>query len=444
MALADLMLKPNGKIAAVVPINIARGKATEKIRDYLLKNYYIKYIVKSTVDKAFSEKANFRDILLVAEKRKPCDTDKTIIILLKQSIQEGDLETFQKIARSIRELEKNDNIKDENFEYFIVDYKKLKEHKDNLMPFLAFTSTETQQILVSFLNLLKKSPKISYPIKSELLIEGFHASPKGLSELTFITSPSDKSRIEQAFLILEKKEKQHVTVQIKNTNISIEIDIDKINPALRTITGIDRIDITNNCDWLISDKFEKFEIVRGCSSWKGKFSWKMVKKKMKNRNWHLAIPSRFRMNSKNTKVIAVYCDNKFYAPHTFKMVRIENKEKAKMYGLILNSVLFLINFIFLGSQTTLGYTDLRESDLVNFILLDPDKLNRNEQQQLLNLFEEIRSKSFPSIIEQLEQKCKVREKIDKAILQILGFSDKEIEDWLPKIYSAIVKELKTN
>ncbi|MGB9760708.1 MAG: HsdM family class I SAM-dependent methyltransferase, partial [Thermoproteota archaeon] len=45
LALADLMLKPNGKIAVVVPINIARGKATEKIRNYLLENYHIKYIV---------------------------------------------------------------------------------------------------------------------------------------------------------------------------------------------------------------------------------------------------------------------------------------------------------------------------------------------------------------------------------------------------------------
>ncbi|MGC8982109.1 MAG: Eco57I restriction-modification methylase domain-containing protein, partial [Minisyncoccia bacterium] len=68
LALADLMLKPSGKVAAVVPINIARGKATEKIRNYLLENYYIKYIVKTTKDLAFSESASFRDILLVAEK----------------------------------------------------------------------------------------------------------------------------------------------------------------------------------------------------------------------------------------------------------------------------------------------------------------------------------------------------------------------------------------
>ncbi|GAI16719.1 unnamed protein product, partial [marine sediment metagenome] len=46
LALADLLIKPNGKIGAVIPINIARGKATEQIRNFLFNNYHIKYIVK--------------------------------------------------------------------------------------------------------------------------------------------------------------------------------------------------------------------------------------------------------------------------------------------------------------------------------------------------------------------------------------------------------------
>jgi tRNA1(Val) A37 N6-methylase TrmN6 len=37
LVLADLLLKSKGKIGAVIPINIARGKATEKIRNFLLE-----------------------------------------------------------------------------------------------------------------------------------------------------------------------------------------------------------------------------------------------------------------------------------------------------------------------------------------------------------------------------------------------------------------------
>ena len=37
LALADDLIKDGGKIGAVIPINIARGKATEKIRNYIIK-----------------------------------------------------------------------------------------------------------------------------------------------------------------------------------------------------------------------------------------------------------------------------------------------------------------------------------------------------------------------------------------------------------------------
>lgn len=43
LVLADMLLKENGILGAVVPINFARGKATKKIRDYILSRHSIKY-----------------------------------------------------------------------------------------------------------------------------------------------------------------------------------------------------------------------------------------------------------------------------------------------------------------------------------------------------------------------------------------------------------------
>jgi type I restriction-modification system DNA methylase subunit len=50
LALSHYLLKDGGKIGAVIPINIARGKATEKIRNFLLENYHIRYIIKPVGD----------------------------------------------------------------------------------------------------------------------------------------------------------------------------------------------------------------------------------------------------------------------------------------------------------------------------------------------------------------------------------------------------------
>jgi len=33
--------------------------------------------------------------------------------------------------------------------------------------------------------------------------------------------------------------------------------------------------------------------------------------------------------------------------------------------------------------------------------------------------------------------------LDRTILKVLGFSNKEIDEWLPEIYDVIVEELKT-
>jgi hypothetical protein len=49
---------------------------------------------------------------------------------------------------------------------------------------------------------------------------------------------------------------------------------------------------------------------------------------------------------------------------------------------------------------------------------------------------------FPSIADQLETKFWARVELDKAILKILGFSSNEINEWLPKVYDALVDELK--
>ncbi|MGC9059596.1 MAG: Eco57I restriction-modification methylase domain-containing protein, partial [Candidatus Aenigmatarchaeota archaeon] len=126
LALGDILLKQNGKIATVIPINIARGKATEKIRNYLLENYHIKYIVKTTKDLAFSESAAFRDILLVAEKRKPIENDITKIIFLKKSIKD----------LNERDLNSVNNLDPDFVSVRDIKYNELNKNKENLMPFL--------------------------------------------------------------------------------------------------------------------------------------------------------------------------------------------------------------------------------------------------------------------------------------------------------------------
>ena len=101
LILADLLLKKNGKIGCVIPINIIRGRATEKIRNFLLNNYHIEYLIKPVGDIAFSEGAAFRDILFIAKKKKPTGDNLIGIVYFKESLRKMSLEEAKKIVEKI-------------------------------------------------------------------------------------------------------------------------------------------------------------------------------------------------------------------------------------------------------------------------------------------------------------------------------------------------------
>lgn len=444
LAIGDLLLKQNGKMGVVIPLNIARGSATDKIRNYILSNYYIKFIIKSLSDVAFSEGCSFKDILLIAEKRKPVEEDLTGIVFLKKSIRKmNNKERDNIISRIEKHYLSKEEKSFEDFEIHFEKYKNLNRLKNNLMPILGLTSIQNIKILNDFLNLLSK--RYCYKLKkisSSDIEEGFHASPAGLSELTFITRPIKDSRIGRAFLILTGEEKEYIKVKLKDTDFVIKIDRNKIVPALRTITSVDNFFIGNKKDYFVIENYSGFEKVLIHSKWKDKkFNWKLINKDLDKKKSYLTIARRFRPNSDNTHFFSFYLDDKFISPHTFKILKLE-EEESKIQCMFLNSIFSLINILRFGEQTTGGYTDIMESDLLNFDILNYEKIEAKEIERINDLFLKLKEVKFPSILEQLELRFNERILLDKTIFQILGFTNSEINHWLPKLYDTIINELK--
>ncbi len=68
---------------------------------------------------------------------------------------------------------------------------------------------------------------------------------------------------------------------------------------------------------------------------------------------------------------------------------------------------------------------LNAEQIQDAMILNLDKINNQQRKQLLDTFECIQEKEFPSILEQLQKKDENRMKIDETIMKILGFNDKE-------------------
>ena len=441
IALADYLLKPGGRIGAVIPINIFRGEATEKIRKYLIENYKIEYIIKPEKNIAFSEDADFRDILLVARKEKPSREDKVRFVILNEDIHSLSLQDAAKIVKHIKGSLVSENRLD------IVDYEYalIRENINNLMPLFGPTSTRTGQILSNFLSIIKKhAGHLLRNLKKSEIREGFKPPFAGLSEMAFINNPSfGENRIKRAFLILEEDNRESVRFYIKKwPNRIFKIGKSKLKPALRTLTDIKTFNIPDNADYIITDKFKDYKTVLKLSKFKDKenFTYDIVRERIKGKWTYMVTARRFRPNSKNTYFFAFSSNKRIIAPDTFKCILLE-KESAKINTLYLNSIMGITSLVLLREQTTEGYIDIREKDLVLFDIIDVNLLDREQKAELLRLYDELKGCEFPSLLDQFKDRFWGRTKLDKRLLEILGVPEDVIEEWLPKVYDAIVGEL---
>jgi len=435
LALAHMLLKPNGKIAAVIPINLFRGGATKKIRDFLLKNYHIMYIIKPIVDIAFSESAAFRDVLIIAEKRIPKNEDKTKILFVKKSIREINK----------RDLQLFFNFNEEYVKVREISYKELLDSKRNLMPFLV------SEDLSGFFSKVEKSNKLKHLEEKEIDI-GLPYRPKGVADGVFITNPSDESRIKNAFCVLYKKTSNEIIVVIKHLSKELEkISLSKefVSPALRTNTGIKKIYISSEeADLIISKKNDDYlRFIRKFNKYiPYPFPWKEhVENNIVDNGFYLIIPRKINLRSPNTYVISIISEEELFSAGPslwyFKS-GIYSKDELKILCLYFNSIITLVQILLYKSETQGDYFELMKSDWSIIKIIDVDKLTEGERKMLLELFNKLKDVEFPSILEQFEKRFWARVELDKTILKVLGFSDDEIDYWLPRVYDAIVEELK--
>ncbi|TAE68512.1 MAG: hypothetical protein EAZ85_14070 [Bacteroidetes bacterium] len=440
LVLGDLLVKENGLVGSVIPINFARGQASEKIRDFTLKNHTVKYIIKPVGDIAFSEGAAFRDILLITQKKLPQDADTCKIVYFKKSIKVLQNEEMPKIYQMLDNAENETN---DIFDVFTITHKDLKEKQANLMHFLWANSLKSYQVIDDFYKKMNKNKLIDFPknfVRDCYSSAGF----KGLIDATFITNPmNEKSRIERAFMILENKTEKELSVNLKNSNFIYKIPKNVTKKAIRTLTGVRTIEIKDNHDYIIVDEFDNFNEIKSLNpKISQNFEWKVAKKKSNGKFVNLVSAIKFRLNSVNTSFIAFFSEEEFTCADVFKIYPSVNIENAKILSLFYNSIFNIIQIISKKGETQGGFSIIRETDLLETQLLNYEKLSNKEKEKLLLVFDSIRNMEFPSIVEQIETRFAGRLSLDMAILEVLGYSKTEINKILPDLYEVVLRELK--
>jgi hypothetical protein len=130
--LAAEFLKENGTFGAVIPINILRGRESARVRDFLFQEWTVKYILKPTINYAFSEWAEYRDVIIVAENQPPPRDHLVKFALVKEDLRTLDEEKIDQLAASIRTKSR---LRDDSLDIDSHPLSEILERKVNLMWF---------------------------------------------------------------------------------------------------------------------------------------------------------------------------------------------------------------------------------------------------------------------------------------------------------------------
>lgn len=443
MLLGVNYIKECGIFAGVIPINLLRGRETQKVREYFFKDgsYRCKYIIKSISNLAFSEGAAYKDILITFEKTiAKDDNSMTGIILLKADLDKLSIERARDIAKEISAVKESSDEEHNDFDIYWVKNKELSKNSSNLMPFVSVSSIKNKNIINHFLTKCAKANNI-VKMKAEWFREGFRPVPEGLSKILFITNPTEPSRVERAEMILEKGNK--TKLYVINPKIGkFNIEKSKCLPSLRTITGLKTMDITDKLDWVIKEDYTECKKIKTEIGYKHPLDWEQIKKDLLAVETNLVIARRINLFSPNTFFLSWFSNTRFYPSNLSEVVKTGNTEYSKILCLVINSAWFFTQFFIHKEESTGEYLDIRISEIEHIDTVDYTNLSISEKKALLDCFEKIKDKEFPSLMEQFKNPPPARITMDKTVLKILGFDNEEIDEWLPKIYKVLYEEME--
>ena len=398
--LADKYLEPDGRLGFVLPKAVLSGVAWSKVREKLLNDYHIEYVISSFEGPDnwnFSENTSYSEILLIARKLpKNAEKKHTIFVnLWRKPVNE--IEAIA-VASQLLHMYDNSQVFDicncNATSYSLrLRGKKVGEAysatiKDNQIGcYTTFAQSELNRIAL----LLRKG--IVYTPRQGI-IKYIPIIP--LSNLIVDIGP-DRSQVHAAFKVEEGGTYSALWGYESNrmTQISLSPNV-KLNP-----------------------KIKKVEIARNL--WKKSSNFVIIE-----RAW---LP---------TYRIVCSCLTEPVLSNVWWPVVTNNIEINKLLSLWLNSTWGLLLLLSSAEITRGPWVQFKKEHLKMLPVLDVRKLSRNQYESLLEYYDKISRQHFKPFPEEFS-KPKARKYLDEKINEVL-----EIDVDLSDVYDMLAKDPMIN
>ncbi len=437
--LADRFLKESGRMALVLPATVLKVKSCEGIRKLWANGYHIEHIVTTWHRSAFSESVRFREILLIARKTRADSNSRTVITVLKKLPQ-----TLTE-ARMMAEAIKKSNLdsEDDTLTIKIYDYERLRSNTNNWFKYVAVSNLSLLDVFEQF----NKSNKLvslgQFLAESKIeVLRGVETQRGGKVQALTITRAGRAIKREDVWC-LKKLSGVFAEVEHKTSGFMLKIPTSVLHPALRRVSLVDRIDVGNHLDYVVVDDFADADKFLSMSFTKFKPKrgfWPKWKAYVEKRASHLAIVRRADLSAPRTHLLAFYSIIPMAPPGVAWSLKCGD-EDSRILALWFNSSLHLLQLLLNRKETRGAFLQLDEYVLKSLLIPNLTTLTKEDRENLLKVFDNLRGVVFPSLTQQLEGRFFARRKIDEMFLEVLGYAG-DTDYILDTLYESLAGEIE--
>lgn len=450
--LADRFLKSRGKIAFVLPATVLRVKSMAGVRKLLSLDYSIDYIITAWRRLAFSEATWVREILLIArklEEKERYESSVCKIVTLKTIPR--NLNESHKLATLIKQTTlDSSNAIYENDDVIIstVDKTELAANIENWYQFIATFDPRIRRIWKDIeVNYSTRMTKFSSIAKSMNLqvkrgIETRKSEHVPVQAMFIVSNETRLPRPSYHWLVNSVGEE---TIKVLNraSRKIVNIPLSSVTPSLATYSGVHTMHIRSPIDYVVIKGFEDIDFFlydkKREQIKKLLHEWRQY---VESRRGNLLVCRRFVPFAPNTHNICFYTDIPIAPSGMMWSMRStssrELSEDLKILTLWMNGTLHLAQ-LFVNRVHDI-WIDVHEYVLNDFLVLNPQKLTKEEKTSLLELFKEISNIRFPSLAEQILNRFSWRKLLDMELFKILGVEKRAAEQKLETLYEGFTRE----
>jgi type I restriction-modification system DNA methylase subunit len=455
LLLADRFLKEDGRVACVMPLMTLVGKAFEKLDNYILANYQIKYIVYGIGRSAFSDNTALTELLFVAEKRKPLKGNTFVLIATKKSPDEWNERDVTKIADQAHMTEKQGETQATELavtkQYLQAD---LRQDSLGLTTMIDLLDPRFSQVYSEIEAVYKESSVMTdfQTLAEELkldIFEGgaFAGSPiLGYSAISYFSDEERMKKKSDRFIVISD-EPTRITVKDRFTKDVFSIQKRFLCVQVRRLTGQKTLDISTSGDYVVKKYFDGLDRIASSI-----YDLKTAQKNVLHYRTHavgkindslsrIVFARRIDISAPGSSLLAVISEEPAFVAANAWGIRGVSQEDAKFISLWMNSGLFLFGLLAKRAPTrgTWGQIDKRYLYSMNC----PDFANilPKHKARLKSLFDEIREKEFPSIIDQIQHRNAVKQKIDDTFLWVLGIRSEQRARMIEELYGVLTNRI---